>query len=66
MWDKRSPLLHPFTTLVSNKVKFKWTDVEKKAFYEIKCKVIRDTLLIYPDLNKLFDIHTDSSGFQLG
>ena len=30
VWDKRSYLLHPLTVLTSNKVKFKWTDVEQK------------------------------------
>jgi len=28
--------------------------------------VARETLLIYPDWNKLFDIHTDASDQQLG
>ena len=35
-------------------------------FDEIKLIVTRDTLLIYPDFNEQFDIHTDVSEFQIG
>ena len=38
----------------------------KKLFGEIKKIVTRDILLIYPDLNEHFDIHTDANKFQLG
>ena len=55
-----------FNTFISNKVNFRWKDVEQKVFDEIKCIVACDTLLIYPDFNKCFDIHTDSSDFQIG
>ena len=63
---KRSYLLQPLTSLTSIKVKFKWIDVEQKAFNKIIQKVARDTLLIYPYFNKRFYIHTDASYFQLG
>ena len=66
MWGKRSHLLQPLTALTSNKVKFKWTHVEQKLSSEIKQLFTRDALLIYPDFNKRFDIHTDDSKFQLG
>ena len=52
MWDRRSHLIHPLTALTSNKVKFKWTDVEQKGFDDIKRDVAHDTLLPYPDFNK--------------
>ena len=65
MWSRRSHLLHPLTAITSNKVKFKWTDVEQKAFDDIKCDVAHDTLLMYPDFNKRFYIHTDASNYQL-
>ena len=32
MWTKRSHLLHPLTELTSNKVKFKWSEIEQKVF----------------------------------
>ena len=65
MWVRRSHLLHQWTEITSPKVKFKWTDVEQKAFDDIKRTVTHDTLLEYPDLNKRFDIHTDSRDNQL-
>ena len=66
MWARRSNLPQPLTALTSTKVKFKWTDVEQKAFDKIKRIVARDTLLIYQDFNKHFYLHTDASYFQLG
>ena len=47
-------------------VKFKCTDMEKRAFDEIKRTVAHETLLAYPDFNKLFDVHKYISGNQLG
>ena len=66
MLERRSHLLQPLTVLTSTTVMFKCTDVEQKAFDKLKRIVARDTLLIYPDFNERFDIHTDSSNFQLG
>ena len=66
MWNRQSHLLQPLTELRSNKVSFKWTDIEQKAFYDIKRVFYRDTLLSYPHFNKLFDIHMDASNFQIG
>ena len=66
IWARRSHLLQPLTALTSTKVKFKLTDVEQWAFNKIKQIVAVDTLLIYPDFNEHFDIHTDASDFQLG
>ena len=66
MWIKRSHLLHPLTELKSHKVMLKWTNLEQKDFGDIKCAVSQDTLLVYPDFNKHFDIYTDVSDCQLG
>ena len=66
MWAKRSHLLQTLTALTSKEVKFKWTHIKKNAFDDIKQIVTRDALLIYPDLNENFDIHTDDSELQLG
>jgi RNase H-like domain found in reverse transcriptase len=46
--------------------KWKWTDVEQKAFDTMKCIISRETLLAYPDFTKPFIIHTDASHSQLG
>ena len=51
---------------MSNKVKFKWKDVEQKLFGEIKRIVTQNTLLVYPYFNKSVDIHTYDSYFQIG
>ena len=66
MWDIRSHLLYPSTALTLNKVNFKLTDVEQKAFDDINCAAAQDTLLSYLDFNKCFDIHADASDYQLG
>ena len=65
MWAIRSHTLHPLIALKSPKVKFKWTDVEQKAFDYIKRTVSHDTLLEYPDFNKRFDIHSYARDYQL-
>ena len=60
IWSRRSHLLYPLNTLTPNKVKFKWTDVEQKAFDYIEGAVSHDTLLTYPDFNKRFGVYTDA------
>jgi len=66
MWIRRSETLAPLTALTSKNVKFKWTDVEQKAFDTMKRIMARETLLAYPDFNKEFHIYTDASKVQLG
>ena len=46
-------------------MKFKWTDVEQRAFEYIKHTVAHYTLLAYPDFNKRFDINMDTINYQL-
>ena len=60
MWAKQSQLSQTLTVLTSNKVEFRWTHIEK-SLDEVKENVTCDALLIYPDFNKRFDIHTDAS-----
>ena len=50
---------------MSNKAKFKCTDMEQKAFDDIKRAVAYDNFLAYTDLNKKFDIHMDASDCQI-
>ena len=66
MFARRAHLLAPLTKLTSTKTKFKWTDVEQKAFEAVKRAVGREALLAYPDFNEEFDIYTDASDYQLG
>ena len=58
-------MLYPLTISIPNKVKFEWIEVEQKAFDESKLILEKHSLISYPDLNKSFDIHTDSGKFQL-
>ena len=47
-------------------MKFKQSDMEQRAFEEIKHAVAYDTLLAYLDFNKHFDMNTDAIDYQLG
>ena len=38
----------------------------QKAFDEMKRVITRETLLAYPNFNEVFDIHMDTSLYQLG
>ena len=66
MWKGRSHLLSPLTRLTSNKIKFKWTDCEQKAFEAVKQAISKQSLLTYPDFSKPFEVYTDASDKQLG
>ena len=67
MWKRRSDLLAPLTALCSSTVKWRWTDVEQKAFDLVKTAISKDVLLLYPDFHAPFDIYTtDASKYQLG
>ena len=66
MWPSMSHTLAPLTRLTSIKWVFKWTQVKKYAFNEIRRIVARDTFLSYPYFNETFKIHTNASTFQLG
>jgi hypothetical protein len=66
MWPRRSEILAPVTRLTSKDVPFQWTDIEQQAFDKMKAIVCHKVLLLYPDFNKPFHIHTDASHYQLG
>ena len=66
MWKCRSDLLAPLTALCSSTDKWRWTDVEQKAFDLVKTAISKEVLLSYPDFNAPFEIHTDASKYQLG
>ena len=61
MWQKRSELLAPLTSLTSKNVKYDWKDEQKKCFDAIKRVIGSEVLLAYLDFNALFEIHTDAS-----
>jgi hypothetical protein len=66
MWEHRADILAPLTALTSKTVKWQWTVKEQKAFDDMKRIMSREVLLVYPDFNKPFVIHTDASKVQLG
>ena len=47
-------------------MRYKWTELEQKAFNYIKRDVSQNTLLSYPDFNTRFDIHIYARDYQLG
>ena len=68
LWPRRSHLLTPFTDISSGPKgkKISWNDELEQAFNDVKAMICKQTLLIYPDWNKPFEIHTDASDYQLG
>ena len=66
MWQKRSELLAPLTSLTSKNVKYDWKDEHQKCFDAIKHVIGREILLAYLDFNDPFEIHTDASKLQIG
>eukprot|EP00957_Ditylum_brightwellii_P068478 5198846-Ditylum_brightwellii.AAC.1 len=63
MWKGRAEISAPLTKLYSKNQPWKWTDT--MAFDDIKKTLAKNTLLIYPDFSKPFEIHTDVSQYQL-
>jgi hypothetical protein len=69
MWKRRSHLLTPLTEVTKvprGSKTFKWAEAQDKAFHEVKKVITQNALLKFPDFNKVFDIHTDASDYQLG
>jgi hypothetical protein len=52
--------------LTSNKVKFKWTPVEERAFNELKERLKSAPILKFPDFKKNFIVETDASNCSIG
>jgi RNase H-like domain found in reverse transcriptase len=65
MWPHCSHILSPLTELMGKKA-FVWEDKHQQAFEQMKALIATDMLLAYPNHNKLFDIKTDASDYQLG
>ena len=63
---KRSETLAPMFAMTSSKVKQEWAKVHQKASEEIKRTITKETLLLYPNFNEVFEIHTDASKTHLG
>jgi hypothetical protein len=59
-------LLTELTKVPRGSKSFKWEEAQDKAFQEIKKLISKNTMLIFPDFNKVFEIHTDAFDYQLG
>ena len=67
MWRQRSTLISPLTEVSNKKGKsFIWGSKQQNAFEKIKKVIAVETMLVYPDFNIPFEVHTDSSDYQLG
>jgi RNase H-like domain found in reverse transcriptase len=69
MWKRRLHLLTPLTEVTKvpcGSINFKWTEAQDKALNEVKKVITQYALLRFFFLNKVFDIHTDASDYQLG
>ncbi len=66
MWQHRSHVLAPLTSLTSVNIPWKWGDEQSKAFQKAKSILSKEVLLAFPQFDKPFTIHTDASHRQLG
>ena len=63
---RRSHVLAPLAALTSKTTRWKWEPQHQKAFAMANRVIAKETLLVYPNFNKPFQIHTDASHYQLG
>ena len=66
MWQHRSKILTPLSSMTPKQAKWNWSKECQKAFDTIKKLVSRVTLLSYPNFNEPFEIHMDKSKLQPG
>ena len=65
-WIRRSHILAPLTKLTGKKANWEWKEEHTEAFNSIKRVLAKETLLVYPDFSKPFELYTDASDYQLG
>ena len=68
-WPKRAYYLAPIMALTKGKKKngpIVWTEEAIESFEKIKTIIAEDAILHCPDFGKEFEIHTDSSNYQMG
>jgi hypothetical protein len=66
MWKQRSEILAPLTKLTPTKSPWKWSDKQQNAFDTMKRIMGRETILVYPNFEIPFKVHTDASPYQFG
>jgi len=66
MWVRRSHVLAPLAALMSKTTRWKWEPQHQKAFAMAKRVIAKETLMVHPNFNMPFQIHTNASHHQLG
>lgn len=61
-----SRIASPLSELTKETVKFSWGHAQQKAFVELKQAMQTGPVLVLPDSNLPFVVHTDASGFATG
>ena len=61
-----SKIARPMTSLLANKVEFKWTPECQESFETLKKKLTTTSVLILPDVHKPFLVYCDASYTGLG
>ena len=65
MWSHHSLVLAPLHELTGTG-RFIWGWRQEQAFLTMKVMIAADAMSYCPDLNKLFDIYTNASEYQMG
>jgi transposase InsO family protein len=61
-----SAVAAPLSDLTKNDVKWSWSSVEEGAFRQLIALAVAQPVLILPDPNLPYVVHTDASGFATG
>ena len=61
MWQHRSKILSPLSSMTSKQAKWHWSKESQKVFDTTHDFISRETLLPYPNFNKSFEIYKDKS-----
>ena len=59
-------IANPLHMLTRQDIPFQWTSICQTAFDRLKELLSSPPVLVYPDFNKMFILHTDASGQGLG
>ena len=61
-----SEIAKPLNSLTKKNLKWYWTEVEQKAFEDLKERFLKKPVLIMPDPGKPFQVETDASKWATG
>ena len=65
LFKKRSDILKPLTDMSGKNATFTWVEKANKSFIAAKAIIAKATMLAFTNFSKPFDLHTDSSDYQL-